>query len=958
MMLDEVAGRAAASDVPADDAVAAVEESLVTKPTVQEDVEPPNEMQMADGAISGDASVDAVLTVDEPRNDEQASAEAKTDASPERQVAAEVLPNVTRVTEESSDIAATLDYDRFEAVSGADSNTWAADEIDARIPFSPAIGHLDRCDFVEIKGWVWDPERPETPVDIELLDGDSVVLRVAADLFRADLRDGGIGDGRHAFSILNVGGLLPYSRHRVRVRRAFDGRDLAGSPSWMVQPRLDDQAAAFMEEVVGSVIRNAVTPDDLIPPLGHLLHLLNDTVNAHEALVRSVGTGRDIRRQDVVAGADLTDRMRDLVDHLLYSYQPLHFELEEAPEVSVIIPVYNKFSYTYDCLRSIQVALPKRSFEIIIADDCSSDETLLCSLVFSGNVRIVRNTTNQGFIRTCNAGAAAARGQYLLFLNNDTLVKDGWLDELVGTFEQVPNVGIAGSKLLFEDGTLQESGGITWRLGDGWNWGRGRDPSEPAFMYLRDADWVSGAALMIERPLFEQLKGFDEYYLPAYYEDTDLAFRVRALGKRVVVQPASEIIHLEGISAGTDTSGTGMKRFQVVNHAKFYQRWKGTLISHRLNGDRPELEAERTVVKRAYFIDDSVPTPDQDAGSNAAVTHMLALMDLGYKVTFLPADNMAKIDPYTGQLQKLGIECQYYPHYWSVEEVFRKAAVKPDLVYLHRYSNASKYATMVRRYFPDCRVIYSVADLHFLRMERQLEVEPGSVSANEVAVQRRAEMSAMDNVDCVIVHSPVEAAMLAQVAPDVNVKVVPWTVRLRPTPLPFVERSGTAFVGGFGHPPNADAVQYLVSEILPLLQERVPEMTTYIIGSKMPNSITSLRRPGLVPVGFVPELGDVLNKLRCTVVPLRYGAGIKGKVLESFAHGLPCVMSEVAAEGLELPEDLAWLVARTAAEFVEKLGRLQRDEGFNTKLAEAGLEYVGRRHSREAVMGAVGRVVG
>ena len=220
------------------------------------------------------------------------------------------------------------------------------------------------------------------------------------------------------------------------------------------------------------------------------------------------------------------------------------------------------------------------------------------------------------------------------------------------TFEQVPNVGIAGSKLLFPDGKLQEAGGIIWRLGDGWNWGRGRDPNEPAFSFLRDADWVSGAALMIERTLFDELGGFDESYAPAYYEDTDLAFRVRALGKRVVMQPASEIVHLEGVSAGTDTSGPGMKRFQVINHAKFYRRWKDTLITHRFNGQQPEQEAERLVTRRAYFIDDTVPTPDQDAGSNAAVEHMRALMELGYKVTFLPADNMAKIDPYTGRLAK------------------------------------------------------------------------------------------------------------------------------------------------------------------------------------------------------------------------------------------------------------------------------------------------------------------
>ena len=480
-----------------------------------------------------------------------------------------------------------------------------------------------------------------------------------------------------------------------------------------------------------------------------------------------------------------------------------------------------------------------------------------------------------------------------------------------------------------------------------------QDPAEPAYLFLRDADWVSGAALMIERTLFDQLNGFDEYYAPAYYEDTDLAFRVRALGKRVVVQPASEIVHLEGVSAGTDTAGTGMKRFQVVNHAKFYRRWKDTLITHRFNGQQPELEAERLVRRRAYFIDDSVPTPDQDAGSNAAIEHMRALLALGYKVTFLPADNMAKIDPYTGHLQKLGIECLYHPFFWSVEEVFRKATHKPDLVYLHRYTNASKYATMVRRYFPECRIVYNVADLHFLRMERQAEVDPTSISAAEVAMQRRGELLAMQTVDSVIVHSPVEAKLVHDSEPALSVEVVPWTVRSRPTKLPFAGRSGTAYVGGFGHPPNADAVRYLVREILPLLRPMAPDCTTYLVGSKMPDEIMNLRGPGVMPLGFVPVLADILHKLRCTVVPLRYGAGIKGKVLESFAHGLPCVMSEVAAEGLELPEDLAWLVARSSAEFAEKIAQVHADEALNRKLSEAGLAYIEQRHSAAAVTEAL-----
>jgi O-antigen biosynthesis protein len=819
------------------------------------------------------------------------------------------------------------------------------------------MGNLDRVSFDEISGWVWDPDHPDQPVDIEILDGDIELMKVSADQFRPDLAAAGMGTGHHGFVIRDLGGVLPLSRHVLRVRRASDGKDLPRSPTSISRNVLDRGAMAFMSDVVFSAIEAARKPDDLSQPLGHLLALLNPVVNGYEAVGRMRTAQPRVTPAETADTLELTGRTRELVAHLRYGFQPLYFEPSDTPEVSIIIPVHNKFATTYDCLDSIVKALPDRTFEIIIADDCSDDETLLAALVFAGAVRIVRNTSNLGFVRTCNAGATLARGRYLFFLNNDTLVRPGWLDELVQTFAQVPNVGIAGARLLFPDGKLQEAGGIIWRLGDGWNWGRGRDPNDPVFSFLRDADWVSGAALMIERPLFEQLGGFDEYYAPAYYEDTDLAFRVRALGKRVVVQPASEIVHLEGVSAGTDTSGPGMKRFQVVNHAKFYRRWKDTLITHRLNGQQPELEAERLVRQRAYFIDDTVPTPDQDAGSNAAVEHMRALLSLGYKVTFLPADNMARIDPYTAELQKLGIECPVHPYFWSVEEVFRKALHKPDLVYLHRYSNASKYATMVRRYFPGCRIVYNVADLHFLRMARQAAIEPESMNAADVAAQRVGELSVMRNVDSVIVHSPVEAQLLRDTDLSLNVAVVPWTVRARPSPVPFAARSGTAYVGGFGHPPNLDAVRYLVGEIVPLVQLRVPGCTTYLIGSKMPAGMMNMQRPGVAPLGFVPVLADVLHKLRCTVVPLRYGAGIKGKVLESFAHGLPCIMSEVAAEGLELTPDLAWLVARSPAEFAEKIARVHEDEAFNRGLSQAGLAYILVRHGAGVVIDSLQNAV-
>lgn len=822
------------------------------------------------------------------------------------------------------------------------------------------IGFLEVVTPSLIRGWAWDPDEPDEPIVVEVLDGADVVCSVLADRHRADLERQGVGNGRHGFEIPNPSPLFPLARHTVSVRRAADKVGIAGSPAPLLQPGvgIDSAVMQLLMAAAESSANAAKSADEVDLQIQLSLRVLNQLLNTRQALEGRPLNVADMRLQQMLAEAEVSDWMRELFFKLESDYAPLSIERVEAPLVSVIIPVYGKFQVTYNCIKSITENLPKASFEVIIVDDCSKDETLIAGLnglVFSGGIQMIRNDKNAGFVRSCNNGAARARGDYLFFLNNDTLVRPGWLDELVQTFENVPNVGIAGSKLFFEDGQQQEVGGIIWRMGDGWNWGRLGDSKDPRFCFLRDADYVSGAALMIKRDTFESLRGFDELYVPAYYEDTDLCFRVRAMGKRVVVQPASEIVHLEGISAGTDVRGSGMKRYQLINHRKFFERWKDVLAGHRFNAEQPELEAERTVKKRAYFIDDSVPTPDQDAGSNAAIQHMLALMRLGYKVTFIPADNMARIDPYTAKLEKIGIECYFAPYYWSVEEVFRKTQLKPDLVYLHRYTNASKYANMVRQHFPKAKILYNVADLHFLRQQRELEVEGSLHGVAEIS--EAAEMAAMRAVDAVIVHSTVEQALLKSKDPGLKVYNVPWTIKMRATTLPFAKRAGFAFVGGYGHRPNVDAALHLANEIMPAMRARGSSIQCYLIGAKAPPEVKALESGDIRVLGFVPELSSTLHHLRFTMAPLRYGAGLKGKVLDSFAHGLPCLMSETAAEGMDLPDSLQWLVARGAQEFAEKAAALDTDAQLNARLSAAGLDFLASGFSEDAVQALIASAV-
>lgn len=616
------------------------------------------------------------------------------------------------------------------------------------------------------------------------------------------------------------------------------------------------------------------------------------------------------------------------------------------PIVSVIVPVYNKAAYTLNCLTSISHSPPNVRFEVIVVDDCSNDETSELLSRFDG-VRVLRNQLNMGFINACNAGAKVAGGEFVCFLNNDTQVFPGWLDELHKTFATVPKVGLVGSKIIYPDGRLQEAGGIVWRDGSAQQYGHLDDPDKGEYSYLRDADYVSGASTMILRKLFLDLGGFDGLYSPAYWEDADLAFKVRSRNLRVIYQPMSVLIHYEGITSGTNL-GSGVKQFQVINQRKFFTRWCETLKSHSPYGADLWRERDRQTVRRLMLIDANTPRPDHDAGSLTVYHYLRILQSFGYKVTFI-ATNLTHDGEYTRNLQRLGVECVYGPHCKSIKGYIAKYGRYFDFVLLYRPYVGIQFFDTLRRAAPDTQIIYNTVDLHYLRERRQAALERSSLIAKHAERTRLNELRLISESDAAIVLSSTEKELLAKEVPGANIHTIPLVIEKECDVYSFEERRDILFIGGYQHPPNVDAVLYFSREILPGLRQKLPGIRFYALGSRPPIEIQKLACEYILVPGHQVDISQYFNNCRISIAPLRYGAGIKGKIGTSFSYGLPVVATSIAVEGMELRQGKDVLIADSPNTFIEEVVRLYSDRQLWQQLSSNGREVVRERYSPEAV---------
>lgn len=635
------------------------------------------------------------------------------------------------------------------------------------------------------------------------------------------------------------------------------------------------------------------------------------------------------------------------------------------PLVSILVPMHEQLLATAACLSAIADHSGDLAYEVLVLNDASSDRTRQTLERMEG-LRLINQPRNLGFLHNCNAGAQGARGRYLVWLNNDTLVQPGWLDALVEMAERNPSVGAVGAQLRYPDGRLQEVGGIVWRDGSAARVGDGQWPDPQLTIRPRDVDYCSAAALLVRRNLWQKLGGFDPRYAPAYYEDTDLCIRIREAGKRVVVQPKALVVHFEGLSHGRDIS-QGVKAHQQLNQAIFVARWSEVLQREHQSPNQHYLWAMDRAQGRPMVLvaDHKLPEPDRDAGSRSILHLMRGLLRAGALVAFWP-HNPALPEPYREQLEAEGVllladgeGCL------DLAAWVREQRPVLDWLLLSRPDVAEAVLSAIGPQ-PGLRLAYYGHDLHYRRLQRQARFHSNQAIAKQASSLLEQEQRIWSQMDLILYPAADEVAEVDQWINANHVQAVSRQIPVYAYTEAELSAAGRAetkklllprilFVAGFAHPPNIESAQWFLKAVWPLIASRLESAELLMVGS---NPCERVRRLiGEFSSAHAiqshwnvddEQLSQIYSKSNIAVAPIIYGAGVNGKIIEALRHGLPCVTTPQGARGLR-DSTGGILVASGEQEFASACIKLLTHRELRWKMAGDAMASAKANFSQDAL---------
>ena len=345
-------------------------------------------------------------------------------------------------------------------------------------------------------------------------------------------------------------------------------------------------------------------------------------------------------------------------------------------------------------------------------------------------------------------------------------------------------------------------------------------------------------------------------------------------------------------------------------------------------------------------IDRSLPEYDKDSGSLRMFFLLNILSESSYRVTFLP-DDLRYTEPYANDLHKMGIEVLHGNI--VIEEYFKNNGCIFTHVIISRPECFFKYITFVKAYSLDSNIIYDTVDLHWIRFERAASLNGNQGLLGQAGTYKKMELFNASCSDITLTVTQEEKEVLLRELPNLRIEVVPNIHEIHQSGKSFNNRKDLMFIGGFEHQPNVDAVKYFCAQILPSIEEKLNGIRFYVVGSKPPEEILKLNSENIIVTGYVKDVSPYFENCRVFVSPLRYGAGMKGKIGHSMAYGLPLVTTFIGAEGIGLINGKNALIADEPDNFAHAVVNLYNDENLWRKLSTNSRDHIASNYSKKII---------
>jgi GT2 family glycosyltransferase len=629
---------------------------------------------------------------------------------------------------------------------------------------------------------------------------------------------------------------------------------------------------------------------------------------------------------------------------------PISFLAPEKPFFSVVISAYDNFRYTIRLLEILEHAIcyanAKKAIgiEIVVVDNGSKDETTRLQ-DFATGITLRRVSPNIGFPRACNLGASLAKGEYLVFVNNDVEFEPDVFVRLHDAVERDKGeVACFGAAILQFDVSIQDLGSGVWRDGVAQGYFRNEPPTRYSYSYPRDVDYVAGCFFCISAAEFRDFNGFDEVFSPGYYEESDLCLRIQKAGRISRVYPDICIYHLE-YGAFSAKRPKASVELMERNKPVFAERHKEVLEQrpeYKPNAGYPTITANTRL--RILFVEDRVPVAHMGAGFGRSETILRALLE-NYDVDIFACH---------GREQDSGdfnyVDITYGP---EPELLQRRLSERHyDVIYICRPHNIARFEHVLRSWKSDGgSVVYDTEAIFAVRdvaQEEAAETYSQITGSARLAELIGRELRPAEVADVIIAVNDKETAILRRYFGR-PVLTIGHHLPIRVGGLELASRSGLLFVGALweAQAPNYESLVWFLKNVWPRIRAIRPQETLRIagyLGDQLPTD--PLCCEGVTILGPVPDLTAEYGSARAFIAPTRFAAGIPFKVHEAFSYGLPVVCSRLISEQVARNGEVDGLISASVrddgTEFAEASLRMLTDDDLWVEKRKGALEYIGR----------------